>query len=289
MRVVDRTLKFSGPTASVLYTACWHIGNNALCEEGIDTFLKKAQKSPWVHLGDICEAIMPSDPRFSIQEHDNPVLAQQEFAAKKMKTAKKNLWVLIPGNHDIKLSSKIGGVVPHILELMGYNEVQKKEQFLTYSCFMRIHCPKGICETFLSHGGSTASYSSGEAERISINKKVRLRNILRRFSADVRGIAHMHNTIISPPVYMLKLLPVGKQVKRRPVAEKPGWCFACPSMFKTYDDTATHGNYAEAKLYNPTDIGWIEVVLNRDGTVKCIRQILEDGRIKQELEPTVVE
>jgi len=161
--------------------------------------------------------------------------------------------------------------------------------FLTMSAFVLIRAPKGECRGFFTHGGTAFNYTAGEPERIKTNRQIKLRNYLRRWDADLKGVGHGHRKVISPQVLLEKMTVIDGKLKKRACRVKEDWCFAAPAMFKTYNTKAECGNYAEMKNYDPTAIGWISSIIDTDGKVKCIRQYLETGEIKEEVHPMVVD
>lgn len=293
MRVVTRELDFGNgkKTASVLFTACWHLGNPAMHEEGLDWLIKHVQRTgkPWVHLGDIIEAIMPGDPRYMAGTHGETLMNEVKGAQDKVKRMAKTCWGLITGNHEGKASRKVGNITEMICSnVRDATNVQIAN--LSNTCYMQICCPDGICTTFLAHGGRIGTNAkAGEPERLETNKQIKLRNHLAPFHADLKGIAHGHKTIITPPILKERLSLKDGNVKKRPCPERPGWHFMAPSLFKVYDQSACDGNYAEEALYEATGLGWIEVVFNRDGTIPCIRHIIETGEIADEQVPRIIQ
>ncbi len=290
MRIVERNLEFGkSKTANVNFTACWHIGHQAMHEEGLDLMLKgfKKKKEPWVQMGDVIEAIMPYDPRFAVDEHKVTLNNEIECATDKVSMAAETCWGILVGNHEAKASRQVGDITETIC-----NGVKRgtgvQIEHLSNTCFMDIVCPDGSSKGFFAHGAMTANYRSGDAGKIEENRKTKLRNYLRKFEADLKGIAHGHREIIAEPMDEEKLGVRGDKSKRRPVAVIEPWCFAAPSMFKVYDEGASMGNYAEMQLYDPTDLGWIQVVYERDGYIPCIRLMLEDGSVKKEIVPRIV-
>lgn len=290
MRVTSRELDFGKSKIAVVnFTACWHEGNQAMHEEGLELMLNGFRKrsEPWIQLGDILEAIIPFDPRYAVDEHKITFVNEVSAVIGHVSLAAETCWGLVTGNHEARASRQLGDITQLVCDGVKLG-TGVKLQHLSNVCNMEINCPKGICRGFFAHGAMTANFKSGDADRIELNRKKKLRDYLRRFDANLKGIAHGHRTIIAEPIAEEKLGAKGGKMKREPVTVVEPWCFAAPSMFKVYDEKSTVGNYAEMALYDPTDLGWIQVVFERDGSIPCIRQMLETGEIKEEVKPKVV-
>jgi len=269
-------------TATVLSASCWHYGNQSVSEEGIHNFLTKAKKHPWIHHGDMVEGITRKDVRFSIDEHKDSLLDSANMAIESIKKARKTCIGVIKGNHDDTPSKEIG-------DLADFIAVHAGVKYLTATCFVRYKCPKGTATGFYAHGSGGSNPRSGDPERKQLNRQIWLRNLLSQFKADICGIGHTHHFIVTPPCSEERLC-IGDEanIKRRPVSTRPGWYYAAPSMFQSYNLHADVGNYAEMKLYGATAMGWIETVFNQDGTIGCVREVYHTGVTKQEWTPRIV-
>jgi len=269
-------------TATILATSCWHLGNPSVSDEGIHKFITKAKRHKWIHHGDVVEGIMRSDRRFSIEEHKDTILDCIHRGAETIKKAKDSCIGLIRGNHDETPSRDIGDVAEYIARTAGI-------PYLSSTAFIKMIGTKGSTTGFVAHGNGGSNPKSGEPERKQLNRQIWLRNLLSQFDADWGGIGHCHRYIVTVPCSEEKLgFGDAGNVVRAPVLSKPCWYYAAPSMFTTYDLHADVGNYAEMALYGATDIGWIEMVFNRDGKIGCIREVDSTGKTKQEHYPKIV-
>jgi len=79
----------------------------------------------------------------------------------------------------------------------------------------------------------------------------------------------------------------GKSFKRRPKKIIDEFCIACPSLFGNYGE-GTQASYAEIAMMAPTDLGWIEIDIDRNGDVSCAREINEAGQTVDEVESSYV-
>ena len=86
----------------------------------------------------------------------------------------------------------------------------------------------------------------------------------------LKVVGHGHTALVAPPVYQDVMTEREGKAQIAPVAVKPEWCAMCPSFLATYDDGGYPG-YGELALYPPTDIGWLECEIARDGSVADVR------------------
>ena len=292
MRVIQYDLRpYFGKHKKRIELVSWqdlHIGNSAFHDECFNSMVKRAKTRPNIGLGDFIEAIAPDDPRFAIGEHSDTLLEEIAYASKMIAPLAKTCIGVIPGNHEDKAARKIGFVVEDIC-----GRVKDKTgivlQHLSDTCYIDFKCPDGTFRGFFAHGGSNTNPRSGEPERRQVNKKIWLRNYLYDFDAYLKGIGHGHKCIVAEPVMEHKLTVSDGRVKRRPVPIIPGWHYMGPYMFRTYDQDASTGNYAERQLYRSTSIGWVEPVINRDGTIPMMRHMGDDGSVLNEYVPTEVD
>lgn len=254
---------------TVLFQSCAHIGNPNVHLEGLNLFFERARKHKWVQLGDFIESIMPGDPRFNVSEHTEATLSCIDTAIKYTQKARRTCVGLIVGNHEYKLSAKIGNVTEQIAN-------GASVPYGGHTLAIHFHTAKNATSTLCAHGAGNIGSRTVEAERNDANNKIKLRSILRPFEFDLKVIGHFHRIIVAEPVAENRLsVNAMLESKRRPVLTRPEWCVACPSLFSNYHIGGI-GSYAEAKLYPPTDMGWMEVDF-RDGLVEVVRAVNESG------------
>ena len=273
--------EYKNEYTTVMAASCWHLGNPSVHMEGIDRFMEKAQSHDWIHHGDIIEGITPSDRRFEHGEHTAALLSTIDDAVDKVKEAASSCIGIIQGNHEATPSREIGDIAETISMRSGVT-------YLSDVTFIEFECPDGTFTGFFAHGNGTANYRIGEPERKAVNKQIKLRQILQSFNADICGMGHLHKSITTAPCAEMRLSMQDMVVKRRPVVVRPGWYYATPSMFKTYDQDLTHGNYGSRSLFPAVDIGWIEFDISRSGEIKCLREVDEKGSTLEERTITVV-
>jgi hypothetical protein len=282
MKILHHKVKFprSGG-ATILAGSCWHLGQPAVHHEGIHLFMEKAKKHNWIHHGDLIEGIAPGDRRYSIDEHQESLMSCAQSAIETLKKARLTCIGVIKGNHESTPSKDVGDWSEHMAVMAGV-------PYLGAVCAAMMECPKGEFSAFLAHGNGSAMYKTGEPERKETNRKVKLRQILSPFRFDLCGMGHLHRGIITPPCSEMRLTLLDGEVKRRPIETRPGWNYAAPSMFRTYNTETNLSNYGEQALYPSTDIGWVEIDVDRDGAIKCLRLINEHGEAIEEVTRKIV-
>jgi hypothetical protein len=282
MKLVTTKLEFGKKKqVKLLATSCWHIGNPAVSQKCIGKFIEKAKKHQWIHHGDIIEGITPDDRRFEAESHSATIMKCMESASEYIKRASKTCVGLVLGNHEHTPSTKIGDISETMAR---WGEVP----YLSAVAFLNWKCPKGKFTHFVCHGNGSANYRTGEPERRRINKKIKLRSILDSFEADLKGMGHMHQSISVSPCEEKKLCVVDGKLDRHPVQVRSGWAYAAPSMFKTYNEKVQQTNYGELKIFPANDIGWIEVIVNDNGTIDRILEVNESGDVVEETIKTIV-
>lgn len=303
VKCVDLKFKRGQETAPFLVSSCKHIGLGSQSEEGMENLKAACGKHPWLDLGDMIEGIMPNDKRYMptsgelkkkgkdgklvvTSKRVGTLLNEISEAIRWTKKGKKNCWGILPGNHEDTASRQVGEVTGFIAQEAGV-------PYLTQTCFLRIHCPKGEAIVFVSHGHITINYKAGEPERRLANRKVRLRNELQCFHADACFVGHGHRKAVTEPIYEMKLTVESFEdaenvfdVKSRPVVTRPTWYAMAPSMFKVY---TYEPNYAQPRLFPPTATGWLQANVARDGTIVSIDNFLHTGEIGKTHVPTVID
>jgi hypothetical protein len=241
----------------------------------------REQHIPWRMLGDLIEAIGPLDKRFCLDTHKDSIMAQIEEATELIAPAARCLQGIHLGNHENKLSNSIGNISLDVFNRLKHRGLSKYCAFDGYFAFIRMRCPEGDCRMFTGHGGRSISFRSDNPDRDKVNEEIKLRRLLSRFTADLKVIAHFHKVIVAgPQMFTRNIEGDGFKIKRRNTSNDKSISVACPSFYKTYDD-GDMPSYGEIAMYDPTDLGWIEVVLDREGQARRVEWRNEDGAIGQ--------
>jgi len=288
MRIRHTSVKFKKgqSTQDVIFSSCWHIGNPACRERHIEELMRvcREDRIPWVMLGDIIEAIVPIDPRFHCETHQETILAQVESAAGYMAQGLESCIGLHVGNHEDKVSAKFGDVTSLCLRtaLRMANGKMSKSSLDTKSsnlhlggtAFTHLRCPDGTCTVFTGHSRlSVSSAGTSDPDRDRINRAIRLRRKLSPWQADIKVVGHGHINLIAPPVQFAQLKSLGDKTTQQSNKLRPEWCAMSASMFVNYDNNEDYPDYAELAMYPPTDIGYIRATINRKGQVLNVQAV----------------
>ena len=285
MQILQRKLEFGKKkTAEVIYGACWHIGNPSTDNGGIKKFMERAKKQYWWLAGDIIEAITTTDKRFNHKEHTVSIETCKQQASSIIYPARNSCWGTICGNHEWGASRE--GDVAETIALNAH------VPYLGACAYISVKCPNGKALIFTGHGKGSMGFNSGVPERDDVNRRLRLRRLLDGFKGEkdvsfAKCVAHYHRTIIDPARAMYGSTVESSEFKRRAITLREDWVMACPSLFRNYDDESPV-SYAEMALYPPTDLGWLGIVFNRNGTIACVREYSPKGNITQEIVEDVI-
>ena len=282
MKLVKQKLEFGKKKQTkLLATSCWHLGSSAVSQKCIGKFIERAKKHQWIHHGDMIEGITPNDRRFEAGSHTDTITECCTMASEYILRARETCVGLVLGNHEHTPSTEFGDL-SQMIAAWG------KVPYLSAVAFIDWKCPKGSFSHFVCHGNGSANYRTGEPERRKINKKIKLRSILDTFEADLKGMGHGHQSISVGPCEEKKLCVVDGKLDRHPIVTRDSWAYMAPSMFKTYNEKVEQTNYAELKIFPANDIGWIEVVVNDNGTIDRILECNENGEVVEETVRTIV-
>jgi hypothetical protein len=272
MRHLTKRLDFGkNDTISIGATSCWHVGNPqcrvSRIQEMVAEFVDR--QMPWVMLGDIIEGIAPLDRRYHQDTHHDSINLQVHDAKQLMVPAKGLLLGISVGNHEDTAAKMVGDITADLLRRL-YGGFRRNRWF-GGATRMQFRCPDGEVSGFFAHSRITLGGGTSDPERDEVTRKIKLRRRLMRFDANFKVVGHGHHMLVAPPVYMDKLTTVNKRGQMVPTPYKPEWVAMSPSMFASYDDD-DYPSYAEQALLPPGDIGWIECVLRRDGTVVELKE-----------------
>lgn len=270
-----------GRLARIGVTGDWHVGNRGLHIEGINRFVARTvrQRMPWLHLGDIIEAILPPDPRYAADSKEKTLYGQCQDATDIIKKARDYCWGLVVGNHELRVARLIGNITAKIAADVNC-------PYLGGAFLLTVACDKGGFSLFGGHGGGGMGSKIANAQDRQRAWQRALRRIVFPFPGDVRVLGHYHRSLVAPITYQELLQMVDGKVRMRPKADEDYWAATCPAMWKAYEEDEVNGvntaipSYAEARLMWPTQIGWLEIVVNRNGMVEAIEEITERGELR---------
>jgi hypothetical protein len=248
MQVKQVTINFGRPDEIHIYTpGDAHTGTKHFSETEFKKTVKKIKDDPhayWVDMGDKCEFIAPSDPRWdggavSDWVHaDNVALNESDYYISLVESIKDKCLGLIEGNHEITLKKHYHiDVQDYICKKLGVTN-------LGYSSFIRMNfrrCGKQEYSVvgYFTHGAGCAITKGAKVNR--------LERVMDSFAADIYAHGHVHDLIMNTKSY-LYLTPENKIVQKVKVGAMTG-CY-----FRTYSQDIP-ASYGEQKNYPPTAIG----------------------------------
>ncbi len=218
--------------------------------------IKSDKRNLWVEMGDSCEFIVPSDPRFDAgviadwmkKEDDNIPTDQVNHYCELVQPIASQCIGKIKGNHEITIHKHSHvNVQKNICD-------QLKVDDLDYSAFIKfIFRRKGSNEThhytgFFTHGAGCAITAGA--------KMLRLQRLMDNFEADIIASGHVHDIITYEKPYLT--LDNNNQVKQR---VKVGAMTGC--WFRTYTQDVS-SSYGEQKNYPPVALGCPVFEINPD-------------------------
>jgi hypothetical protein len=275
-------LKFKGDVSTFVWTADWHEGCKSFKRSCLDMMTDRILSKGWLwaHGADAIDGIIPGDKRHDVESCQTFLLDQLNTAIDDITAINKTCVGMLEGNHESAPSKLIGSVSRQICR-------QAKIPFLTQTCYLRFQAPRGECVAFLTHCLPSITNNNPDPLAREAARTSRLQRVLRPFDADLKLGAHIHTFLCHPPVAEDRLVLTSKnEVKKRGIMVHGEWNIVSPAMFVTYGEDS---NYAQAKLYKPTDIGWAEIDFNRKGEIVEVRNVLDDGTTKRAYHPILVD
>ena len=211
--------------------------------------------------GDMIEAIMVDDPRFSPEKLTEALpLEQRKEAIRKRKPIKDKLITILTGNHERKLW-RFGNIAEDICNELGV-------EYGTYTAKISIVDKHGdlMYKIFETHGSKTITSTADDPVRREANLKLILKRHLKRKAGDCAIMIkhHAHKLLVCKPESELYLIDDGKAVRQR----YTGWgqneeyihpdarWYGCAGAFlRLYGDEVS--GYAEIAEYDPVELGFL--------------------------------
>lgn len=271
--VVNLKFKRNQDVVTIAGTSCWHLDAPWVFHEGIERFKKRVLDGNllWVHHGDLVDSVILGDRRYRADAESKPLLDAMVAAKIHFEPIRHLCMGLNEGNHEWECSRYIGNLAKNLaLEKL-------KVPYLSYIAFLELKCPDGKLTAVFGHAARTIMSNSGPYIRRKANERVRLVDIWQYFKADLIGCGHYHKSIVAMPTYIRKLALRKGKVRQVLDPEPHGVYYAAPSMFRGYDTGQQDTSYVERAMYPPTEMGWVEVDIRRDGMIVEVRECPADG------------
>ena len=234
-----------GNDANLYFIGDSHIGtknfDNIAFKKTID-LIKKDNKARVILMGDLIEAIIPTDKRFDLDNIDpaNITAEKQYFTIRKfLKPIKEKIVCILSGNHEEKLKKLTSFDITHMLS----EDLDTID--VGYSALLKLSNNKTI---FVTHGDSTGTSIQGR-----IKKLLSIVNNFKR-KPDIVCMGHTHALQLINNAYLKDDLNTGVD-----------YLALTGSYYKTYIDGEE--NYGSRKLYSPLPTGCIKFKTNKLGEI----------------------
>ena len=223
--------------------------------------------------GDIIEAIMVDDPRFSFADtREAAILAQLQAAVEARWEIRKKILCILDGNHPRKLW-RFGELTKHVCKELGI-----ENRYGTYSAKLIYNNTKGelMFKHFAFHGAGSINSTADSHERRQTTMKLALKKKLMDLAGDtlLMSMGHTHKLLMLSPQERLELVDDGADVKQRysgpgmgnepEIHSSKRWYVNTGAFLKLYGKGFS--GYAEIAGYKPIELGF-QVALVRAGTI----------------------
>lgn len=211
--------------------------------------------------GDMMEAIMADDPRFSPEKLTEPLpLVQMERAIEKREPIKDILLYILMGNHERALW-RFGDMTAKVCKDLGV-------EYGTYTAKLIVEDSKGnlMYKVFDTHGSRGITSTADDPIRRRTNMELILKRQLKRKAGDCAVMIkhHVHKLIACKPEADLYLTDDGKKIKQeytswgqneRYIHPDARWYGCAGSFLKLYGRGVS--GYAEIAEYDPVELGFL--------------------------------
>jgi len=225
--------------------------------------------------GDMIEAIMVDDPRYSAEKLTEPApLEQMNVAVKRREAIKGQLLWILDGNHECKLW-RFGNLTKDICDRLSGSK--HTIEYGTYTTKATILDDKGnlMYKVFDTHGSRSITSRADDPIRRRTNMELILKRQLKRKAGDCAVMIkhHVHKLIVCKPESELYLTDDGENIKQyytgwgqnEPYIHPDARWYGCAGSLLRLYGKGTSG-YAEKGEYDPTELGWL-ILRVRDGKI----------------------
>jgi len=262
-----------------------HIGSVLCYEKGLIKMIdqiKKEKNSYCIIGGDLAEAIVVDDPRFSInsikRKYFTP-LDQYNYITDLLEPIKDKILGILWGNHDIKIS-KYGNFVKDIVcKRLNVPYAGFTSKFIITTGKAK---NKKQIKIFYSHGfGSVNSTNPDPITQIAAMKKsVKTKLRSKAGDCEIMCMGHSHKLLVAEPTSKLVLVDDGKEIKQMYttdynhgslIPEDHRYYVNSGSFYKLYEIGVD--GYASQAGYDPTEMGYA-VVNVKSGVIESVDKIV---------------
>lgn len=211
--------------------------------------------------GDMIEAILVDDKRFSPEKLTEPLPLEQMGRAIELRTPiKDKLLFILMGNHERKLW-RFGDITAKVCEELGVD-------YGTYTAKLTVEDTKGklMYKLYDAHGIKNITSTADDPKRRRANMELILKRHLRAQAGDCAVMIkhHTHKLLVCKPDPELYLVDDGKNIKQAYTSygqtesyihPDARWYGNAGSFLKLFGKDIS--GYAEILEYNPVELGFL--------------------------------
>lgn len=211
--------------------------------------------------GDMMEAILVDDKRFSPEKLTEPLpLEQIERAVELRMPIKDRLLYILMGNHERKLW-RFGDITAKVCKKLGVD-------YGTYTTKLSVTDKKGnlLYKVYNTHGFRNVTSTADDPKRRQVNMQLILKRQLKFKAGDCAVMIkhHTHKLLVCNPESELYLTDDGKKIKQAYTGYGQAESYIHPDA-RWYGNAGSflklHGNnmsgYAEIMEYDPVELGFL--------------------------------
>ncbi len=229
--------------------------------------------------GDMFEAIMVDDPRYSEDKLTEPLPLEQLKRAVKMRQPIKNrLLAILQGNHERKLW-RFGDVTADVCRQLGVD-------YGTYSAKLTICDRDGklMYKIYETHGYRNITSTADDPVRRQANMKLILKRHLRNKAGDCAVMIkhHAHKLLVCAPESELFLVDDGSKIKQEYthwgqhenyIHPDARWYGCAGSFLRLFGQDMS--GYAEIQEYDPVELGFLVLKIRNKRIVELKAHYLQ--------------
>lgn len=238
----------------------------------------KENRNYGVHHGDIIEAIMTDDYRYTdFETKESTVLAQIYAAIKNLDQIKDRMLCLLNGNHTRKLH-RFGEIAKHICK-------ETEIPYGTWSAILTYKTQKDKVQFkhFATHGSGSINSTADDPQRRKTNMLLSLKRKLKNKFGDtlLNSMGHTHKCLIGKPTEDLFLSDDGEEIQQFYTGAPSGSEGYIHPDFRYYVNSGSFlkllgdgfDGYGEVAGYDPIELAFC-VVRIRGGDIQDIDKVV---------------
>ena len=269
----------------VYFISDFHEGTILQDVSGLETTIQRIKHDPLARVvvgGDLAEAIMIDDPRYSSETMDKgkdiPIL-QYRSVIERLRPISGKILCIMAGNHDWKIVNRVGNLV------RDYVCHELNVPYGTYSVKITIKDPKDrpMYKLFYTHGNGTLNSTAPDPVTRLANMRGMLKRKLQHKFADcvLMGTAHNHKLVTLKPIPVLYLTTTEDKIQQHYTGSEQyaeyihpdhRFYFSSGSFLKLFARGVS--GYGELAGFDPHELGYC-IAHAEDGILKNVtREIL---------------